>query len=611
MRLRSLAFLVPLAFVTMPNTAAAAPLFVDATANLGSPQPCANSKEGCYSHYVLLVDLDADGDLDAVFANGGGYYTPGNAAPLAAYLNDSQGQFIEVGASAFGGFAGRIRQITAGDIDGDGDIDLFAPDAYGMQPDAMFVNDGQSPPKFTHEGQTRMGTSSRSGGARFGDLDNDGDIDLIVTDWGSAPPNSAGTAHVYLNNGTGFFQEKPDAVPQNSQAIGTGPIDADLFDADGDFDLDLVLASRKGESLFFRNDGTGTFVDANGDFPDQPGPYVYGPDVCDVDADGDLDVWLDNGASNLLEQLFINDGKGVFKDETATRITGNPGADDNEVQCADIDGDGDFDVMIASLSNDERVLVNDGTGHFTLADGAFPTVGDSTLGLDLGDVNGDGILDAITAQGELGNFLNHLYLGISPQPVDGRPPVFRAVEALPSGLPGGARVVRFAVSDASTTDMGPRLTKAFVEIEAAGGVAEAHFIGGDLFRAMFSAPSDATVRYRACATDRRENQACSAWSLFTTVGGSGSGGEGGAAGSSGAGGAGGTNPAAGGAGGASGGGGGKPDLVLDDGGCGCKVMGHADTSETQFLMLVFGAVGIVARRIRASSRKNVNPTRPT
>lgn len=587
MRIRHFAFVTLLAMTMTPRLVTAAPLFVEATSNLGSPQPCANTNEGCYSHYVLLTDFDDDGDLDAIFANGGGYYAPDTVAPLVAYLNDGTGQFTEIGATSFGGFTGRVRQIAAGDIDNDGDVDFYAPDAYGMQPDAVFVNGGQTPPSFTQEGAERIGASSRSGGARFGDLDNDGDLDIVVTDWGSAPPDSAGTARVYLNDGKGFFQEKPAAIPQNTQLIGTGPIDVDLLDADGDFDLDLVLASRKGESLFFRNDGTGAFLAANDDLPDQPGPYVYGPDACDVDGDGDLDLWVDNGASNLREQLFINNGQGVFKDETANRVTGNPGADDNEVQCVDVDGDGDFDAVIASLSDNERILENDGTGHFTLLNATFPVVADSTLGLDVGDVNGDGILDVITAQGEAGNFLNRLYLGISPQPVDTRPPVFRAVEALPSGLSGGPRVIRFAVSDASTTDAGPRLTKTFVEIEAAGGVADAHFMGGDLFRATITAPSNAMVGYRACAEDRRGNKSCSALSSFTTQ----EGGNGGAGGGAGNGGTGGSGNAGG------GGAGGHAGPMLDDaGGCGCRTSGNGNSNALLFIGIAFSALGLRLRR---------------
>ena len=482
------------------------PWFVERTAQLGSPQPCADTQEGCYSNYVVLADLDGDADLDIVFASGGGYYEPGEAETMAVYLNDGKAHFREVSASATGGFKGRLRQVAVGDIDGDGDLDIVAPDGYAKQPDALFVNDGKSLPSFRNEGKERLGTSSRAGATRLGDLDGDGDLDLIITDWGDMPPESPGTAHVYRNDGKGSFSELQAAVPQDTANIGVGPIDADLFDADGDFDLDLILASRNGESLLFKNRGDATFEDANAQLPDQPGPYVYGPDSCDVDGDDDLDLWLDNGGSeNLLEQLLLNDGHGKFSDRTA-QVTGNEGADDNEVQCADLDDDGDFDAVVASLGANERVLTNDGKGRFVARAGAFPAVSDPTLGLDFGDLDGDGRLDAVTAQGEGGDFLNRLYLGLAAQPTDTRAPHIRAIEANPAQLEGALRV-RFAVSDRSTSDVGPRLSSATLEV-VGGAAVQAHFVGGDLFYAALPFAGQ-LVRYRICVSDAAGLRTCS------------------------------------------------------------------------------------------------------
>jgi hypothetical protein len=565
MRARAIAVAV-LASLAIGESALAAPLFVDATAALGAPQPCGGS--GCYSSYVALADLDGDGDLDAVFANGGGYYEPASAEPMTVYFNDGTGHFDEVNASVFGGFTGRLRQIAVADVDGDGDLDLYAPDSWAMQPDALFVNDGAIPPTFVDEGPARLPVSSRAGAARFGDLDADGDMDLVLTDWGPAPPTSPGTAHVYVNDGTGHFAEKPDAVPMDTSAIGTGPIDVDLLDSDGDFDLDMLLASRDGDSLLFVNDGTGAFAFHDADLPPQPGPYVYGPDACDVDGDGDLDLWLDNGASGLLEQLLVDDGKGVFTDETAGRVTGNPSADDNEVQCVDIDDDGDFDALIASLSDEERVLVNDGTGHFALDPGAFPAASDSTLGLDLGDVDGDGRLDAITAQGESGSLQNRLYLGVAPQPVDTRPPIFRAVEQLPDAAAAGTFAVRFAVVDRATSDSGPRLREAHLDVS--GAAFPATFMGGDLFRAPFPAALGDSVTYRACATDAAGNAACSEPRSFRV-------GAGGAGASTG-----------------QGGDGAPPDA--SDEGCGCRVNGAPMRDRGPTGLFAIALVGLALRR---------------
>jgi hypothetical protein len=488
--------------------AAPLPLFVEATERLGSPQPCADTQPGCYSSYVLLVDLDRDADLDIVFASGGGYYEPAEAEPMAVYLNDGKASFEESSATVTGGFTGRLRQVTAGDIDGDGDVDLVAPEGYGLQPDAVLINDGKQPPRFVDEGATRLGTSSRAGATRLGDLDGDGDLDLVITDWGDTPPESPGTAHVYLNDGAGHFEELARAVPQNTAMVGVGPIDVDLFDADGDFDLDLLLASRTGDSLLFENRGDARFDHRDVELAEQPGPYVYGPDACDVDGDGDLDLWLDNGGTEgLAEQLLINDGHGLMVDETAVRVQGDAKADDNEVQCVDIDDDGDLDALVASLGDNERVLGNDGRGHFAALPGVFPTVGDATLGLDVGDLDGDGRLDAVSAQGETGSYLNRLYLGGLTQQPDSQPPRIRAIEQAPREA-GGKLWLRFAVADRATSDVGPRLAEARVEVRGGPTVA-ARFVGGDLFLAELPI-AGRTLEARVCAVDMSGLETCSA-----------------------------------------------------------------------------------------------------
>jgi MYXO-CTERM domain-containing protein len=506
--------------VTTSRLASAAPLLFDEkTPNLGVHQPCFDpahpDQEGCYSNYVVLADLNADGHLDIVFANGGGYFVPAGPAPLAVYYNDGKGAFRDVAGAAFGGFAGRVRQIAVGDIDGDGDLDLYVPGGYGLESDALFVNDGKPHPGFTNEAASRLPLSSHAGAVRMGDVNGDGALDIVIADWGNSPPASRGTVRVYLNDGKGTFREKVGALVGEAPVRGTGPVDLDLFDADGDFDLDILVANRKGSSELLRGDGTGSFTNDES-FPRQPGPYVYGPDECDVDGDGDLDIWLDNGGLNDTEQLLINDGKGHFTDETEARVHGNPTfVDDNVVRCADVNGDGALDAVIGSLSGDRRVLLNDGKGVFTLQAGAFPAQKIATLGLDLGDLDGDGRLDVVTAQGEKGPFLNRLYFGTAAVAVDVIPPIVRQLQRLADGTPQGTSVVRFAVRDNVTTDTGPRLRKASLETETE--VIPAVFVGGDLFRAMLHIGS-APITYRACATDWAGNRGCSAPVTFVPQG---------------------------------------------------------------------------------------------
>lgn len=601
--LRSASFLLaflPLALA--PRLASAAKYFTEVPNALGT-QPCGTgNSQGCYTNYLLVADLDNDGKLDIVIPNSGS-----GDQPFLIYKNNGDATFTDVSATAVNGFAGKVRVVAAADVTGDGFLDLYAPSAAG-QADKFFINDGTG--NFEDEAATRLpGVNSHSGAVRFGDVDGDGDMDLLVGD--SVGGGGGPIAHLYLNDGAGKFAESPSPLPSSAQ--GNQPYDFDLLDMDGDFDLDLFIDMHSGKGSLWQNDGTGKFTDVTANLPAQSG-LKYGPGTCDVDGDGDVDIWQDNSGPNYTEQLMINDGTGKFADETSQRVTGNPGADDNGVTCIDADGDGDFDAAITALGGPERLLMNDGTGHFALEQGAFPTPGDSSLWADFGDLNGDGKLDVVTGQGESGAFLNKVYIGSDAAVVDTTPPRFRAVEQVANVTPDDAPVVRFAVADNAATDTGPRLKTATIKITtpSAAEIA-ASFIGGDLFRAVLPKQAGgAEVSYQACAVDRQGNEACSPALSYTVsgmgpattgsggTGGSGTGGSGTGGNGTGGNGTGGSGTGAGSAGGQGGSGGGTLDLD-EGGGCGCAVPGASPRTGALALALA-GALAALSRRRRRFNR---------
>ncbi len=275
--------------------------------------------------------------------------------------------------------------VAWGDYDNDGDLDILLTGDSDTNPlSKIYRNNGDN--TFTEQTSISL-TGVYSGSAKWGDYDNDGDLDILLT--GST--STGGISKIYRNNGDNTFTE------QTSIAL-TGVSDASIAwgDYDNDGDLDILLTGSTitgGISKIYRNNGDNTFTEQTSIA--LTGVYSGSAKWGDYDNDGDLDILLTGSTSTGgISKIYRNNGDNTFTEQTSIALTG---VYSGSAKWGDYDNDGDLDILLTGFSNSGRVSKiyrNNGDNTFT-EQTSIALTGVLDASIAWGDYDNDGDLDIL------------------------------------------------------------------------------------------------------------------------------------------------------------------------------------------------------------------------
>ncbi len=373
---------------------------------------------------VAVADYDGDHDLDLFVVAKAKDNNSKDISKSRLFRNKGNGQFEDVTeisglvnlfpsnetADLFAGLDGIKYGASWGDYDNDGFPDIFFTHSFKIQ---LFHNEGDGTfVEKTVEAGFEKYNSCRNTSATWFDVNNDGFLDIYISDWGGCTNNS-----FYINKGDGTFENVTNQFGDNNTKLSYMSVP---FDFNDDGWMDLYVANDKNEpnELFINNIGIG-FEDKASDYSVNNFGDDMGIAINDYNNDGLFDFFVTNIGENI---LLTNQGNNTFVDVAIGENISNTGWA-WDVNLADFDLDGDEDLFVVNgFSATEynvyfkNLLVENGTGFSDISEQV--NLGDLTksVGSTPFDYDNDGDLDLFITNTDRASFFyeNHVINEVSP-----------------------------------------------------------------------------------------------------------------------------------------------------------------------------------------------------
>lgn len=309
---------------------------------------------------ITLFDVDQDGDLDALVANGRHW-----AEQNYIFYNDGKGGFKS--ALPIGRFMDASYSVKSADFNNDGFMDIAVAND-NIDNKILFGSEN------SFDREMSFGSISASRNLETIDIDGDGDVDLILS-------NRKAENEICLNDGKGNFQKVIKFGSRSDQTIQTK-----IIDINNDGYPDLITAERQSTNKIFINDGKQNFIRTI-EFGDKAAE-TRSIDTGDFDKDGFLDIIAGNlGSKNV---IYFGDENLEFQrtfEFSAERMT-------SSIKVADLNRDGYLDIVEGNSEERNYVFMGKKDLGF-LEIGLREDLKDDTYNIETGDINGDGYPDII------------------------------------------------------------------------------------------------------------------------------------------------------------------------------------------------------------------------